>query len=97
MPGDNTKSHLKTIRVFGKQEKINQIFSEENLVPAVLTTRWGNILPCIHTEIAGVFYNSMLQQIFTIDIHCLIRQWDITTGICMVSYPLEKLATDANE
>jgi hypothetical protein len=60
MPGENTKSHLQTIRFQGKQEKINQIFSEENLVPAVLTTRWGNILPCIHTEIAGVFYNSNL-------------------------------------
>lgn len=27
---------------------------------------------------------------FTVDIDCLIRQWDLLSGVCIRSYPLEK-------
>jgi len=34
---------------------------------------------------------------FTIDVNCLIRQWDLRTGKCYRSYPLEISADPSQE
>jgi hypothetical protein len=36
-------------------------------------------------------------KIFTIDIHCLIRQWDAQTGHCVRSYILETPSQESDQ
>ena len=50
----------------------------------VLPSRWSKLIGC--------FINIDAARIFTIDQHCMIRQWDLLTGKCVRSYPLEKPA-----
>ena len=50
------------------------------------------------TRLIGCFININQGKLFTVDIDCLIRQWDLTNGECTRSYPLEKpsQASDQN-
>lgn len=48
------------------------------------------VLPSSKTRLIGCFLNIPSARMFTIDVDCLIRQWDLTTGQCVRSYPLEK-------
>ena len=48
------------------------------------------VLPSSKTRLIGCFINVSLARVFTVDIDCLVRQWDLTTGECSRSYPLEK-------
>ena len=48
------------------------------------------VLPSSRTRLCGCFINVENGRMFTIDEHGLIRQWDLTTGDCVRSYPLEK-------
>lgn len=54
------------------------------------------VLPSSKTKLIGCFLNCEAARMFTIDIDCLIRQWDLLTGRCIRSYPLEK-PSQANE
>lgn len=54
------------------------------------------VLPSRRTKLIGCFINVKAGRMFTIDIDCLIRQWDLLTGKCVRSYPLEQ-PTAANE
>jgi hypothetical protein len=49
----------------------------------------GNVLASTKAELVGCFYSTELMQIFTVDSYSLIRNWDLLTGQCTRSYPLE--------
>jgi len=48
------------------------------------------VLASSKTTLIGCFFSVESARMFTIDVHCLIRQWDLSTGLCIRSYPLEK-------
>ena len=48
------------------------------------------VLPSSKTRLIGCFFSIESARMFTIDADCLIRLWDLTTGLCVRSYPLEK-------
>ena len=54
------------------------------------------MLPSSKTRLIGCFLNVGFGKLFTVDIHCLIRQWDLCTGLCVKSYPLEKPQKEGN-
>ena len=54
------------------------------------------VLPSSKTKLISCFINVEDGRVFTIDIDCLIRMWDLTTGDCVRSYPIEK-PSSANE
>ena len=47
------------------------------------------VLASPSSRLAGCFFNSQTNQMFTVDEYCLIRLWDLDQGICIRSYPLE--------
>lgn len=47
-------------------------------------------LPSSKTRLIGCFIHTKQGRAFTVDIDCLIRQWDLVTGHCIRSYPIEK-------
>ena len=49
-----------------------------------------SVLPSSKTSLIGCFFCVESARMFTIDRHSLIRQWDLITGLCVRSYPLEK-------
>ena len=48
------------------------------------------VLSSSHSRLIGCFVNTSSARMFTVDVDCLIRQWDLITGICVRSYPIEK-------
>ena len=48
-----------------------------------------SVLANQNSKLAACFIDEESMKIFTIDIHCLIRQWDVKTGNCVRSYILE--------
>ena len=48
------------------------------------------VLSSRRTRLIGCFINTGAGRMFTVDIDCLIRQWDLLSGLCIRSYPLEK-------
>ena len=49
-----------------------------------------SVLPSTKTRLIGCFLSLKTARMFTVDIDCLIRQWDLISGDCIRSYPLEK-------
>ena len=49
----------------------------------------GCVLASKKTKLVGCFYDSKIMMVFTIDANCLVRCWDVRTGECVRSYPLE--------
>jgi hypothetical protein len=49
----------------------------------------GNVLASPKSHLAAVFYIPERDHMFTLDFDCLIRLWDLVTGECIRSYPLE--------
>ena len=49
-----------------------------------------SVLASSHSRLIGCFINTNSARMFTVDVDCLIRQWDLITGICVRSYPIEK-------
>ena len=47
------------------------------------------MLTSVKTELVGCFYAKDHLQIFTVDNHSLVRQWDLISGDCIKSYPLQ--------
>lgn len=47
------------------------------------------VLPSTKTELVGCFV--VKEFVFTVDMHCLLRQWSLATGKCLHSQPLEML------
>ena len=48
-----------------------------------------NVLANSKSRLVACFIKQDTCRLFTIDIHCLIRQWDLVTGQCIKSYILE--------
>jgi WD40 repeat protein len=58
------------------------------------------VLPTKKSELAGSFVVLTPEgqnYIFTVGVLCLIRQWDLETGECVQSYPLETPETGGSE
>lgn len=100
-PKINEKQNLKRM-LSNKQSFVEQIFKQENLISknSILHTdrllkprRQQSTLPSSKTELAGCFYHPEDQLLFTVDIHCLVRMWDLRSGECVKSYPLEIVST----
>ena len=49
----------------------------------------SNVLASTKSQLAGCFFNSLTNQLLTVDEDCLVRLWDLKQGICIKSYPLE--------
>ena len=62
----------------------------KSAVPRTFDRGSFSVLPSSKTRLIGCFFNVPSARMFTIDIDCLVRQWDLTTGLCIRSYPLEK-------
>ena len=77
------------------KEYIEKIFQEKNLASKQSFNAKRQIkhncsvLPSNKTNLVGCFFDPKIMMMFTIDANCLLRSWDIRTGECIKSYPLE--------
>lgn len=55
----------------------------------------GNVLASPKSHLTAVFYIPERDHLFTLDFDCLIRLWDLVTGECIRSYPLEILEDES--
>ena len=51
----------------------------------------GNVLASPKSHLVAVFHIPERNHLFTLDFDCLIRLWDLVSGECIRSYPLEML------
>lgn len=51
--------------------------------------RNGTALASKKTKLVGCFYDQKIMMLFTVDANCLVRCWDVRSGDCVRSYPLE--------
>lgn len=51
----------------------------------------GHVLSSPKSQLVSVFYIPERDHLFTLDFDCLLRLWDLVSGECIRSYPLEML------
>ena len=99
LPTDKAASEANFAESDQSMRIFNQITDYRNLPQMQVKRKKGvksfdtgsfTVLPSSRTRLCGCFINPLAEKMFTVDIDCLVRMWDLNTGVCIKSYPLEK-------